>query len=456
MDLAALAIDGRVDFMGELTLARPGTDVAEKPDNSYRIFLRDNDLETNSAVRLGLRGLHGSLVQRGKVLHGESITARLGSTLLTLRTAEFFVEEDGTYQFETRLEARDMPLDREHMRHFLDEPTLDALVEDLGWRGRLDIDDAVLTITGSRGETEGEVELRGHATLTDMELNIGLPLSITQASVNIKSLIIKNGQVRAWATVEDLNGHIADRRLEDARLALTYIEPHLSLLDLDGRFGNGRLRNLATEGSSGPAFSIDLRAPFPFGVAIRLVDVDVSRVLRGLFESEFASKGQLSAELRLVGDLNHITGIRGDGRVDLTESTLWSIPVMRDLFSQLGFDNTAVFEEMRSRFRIAEGVVHMEEMQVESPLLSLVGEGALDFNGRLHHELRVHYDLIDHLGPLTRLAYFIQNNLLSVSIRGDMSRPRVELQGALSFLQGFKANGQELPLPSFAPLPARF
>jgi len=98
----------------------------------------------------------------------------------------------------------------------------------------------------------------------------------------------------------------------------------------------------------------------------------------------------------------------------------------------------------------------MEEMQVESPLLSLVGEGALDFDGRLNHELRVHYDLIDNFGPLTRLAYFIQNNLLRVSIRGDMSRPRVELQGALSFLQGFKAEGRKLPLPPFAPLPAHF
>jgi len=289
-----------------------------------------------------------------------------------------------------------------------------------------------------------------------MYIDIGLPLSITQASVDIESLVLEGGHVRAWATAEHLDGKIADRELTDAHMTLTYIEPHLSVLDLDGGFDRGRLRNLATRGSSGPAFSIDLQDPFPFGVAVRLVDVDVARVLRGLFESDFASKGRLSAELRLFGSLDRITGIRGDGLLRLDESTLWSIPVMRDLFSQLGFDNTAVFDSMRTRFRIANGKMHMREMQVESPLLSLVGEGTLDFDGRLHHDLQVRYGLVDKLGPLTRLVYFIQNNLLSVAIRGDMSRPQVVLQGVLSFFQRLKHAGRDLPLPGFSPLPERF
>ena len=457
VDLAALAIDGRVDFTGELSFS-PMAAGERRLDtgSSYRIHLRDNDLETRTEVRMGLGGLRGTLEQRGNLLYGDSITARLGSTPLKLRGAEFSIEEDGTYQFDTRLEARDLPLDREHMRHFLDGPTLEALVDGLGWRGRVDIDDARLRLSGSPSEPAGRVDFEGHAVTTDMFIDIGLPLSITQASVNIESLVLEGGHVRAWATLEDLDGHIADRKLEDARMTLTYIEPHLSVLDLDGRFEKGRLRNLATEGSSGPAFSIDLEEPFTFGVAIRLVDVDVARLLRGLFESDFAGKGDLSAELRLVGSLDRITSIRGDGLVDLRESTLWSIPVMRNLFSQLGFDNTAVFDEMSSRFRIANGVVYMDEMAVESPLLDLVGQGTLDFDGRLHHDLAVHYGLIDQLGPLTRILYWIQNNLLSVSIRGDMSRPRVVLQGALSFIQRLKSDGRELPLPGFSPLSEHF
>jgi hypothetical protein len=68
----------------------------------------------------------------------------------------------------------------------------------------------------------------------------------------------------------------------------------------------------------------------------------------------------------------------------------------------------------------------------------------------------VRYGLVDRLGPLTRLVYWVQNNLLSVSVRGDMSRPRVFLKGALAFLRRDPGTGRELPLPAVSPLPERF
>jgi hypothetical protein len=143
--------------------------------------------------------------------------------------------------------------------------------------------------------------------------------------------------------------------------------------------------------------------------------------------------------------------------IELQDSTLWSIPVMRDLFSQLGFDQTAVFDDMKTRFALQNGVIEMNAIEVRSPLLALVGDGTLDLDGRLHHDLRVQYSLVDKLGPLTRLVYFVQNNLLRVSVRGDMSRPRVVLQGALAFFQSLRADkARDLPLPGFSPLPERF
>jgi hypothetical protein len=256
--------------------------------------------------------------------------------------------------------------------------------------------------------------------------------------------------------VRELDGRVADRALAGAHLSLTYVEPRLSVLDLSGRFEQGLVRNFTGQ-SAGPCFSIDLEDPFPFELAVRLSEVDVAGLLRGIHESEFASRGLLSGDLRLKGDLDRLTGIRGEGRIELRESSLWSIPVIRDLFSQLGFDQTAVFEEMRAQFRLRDGVIELDPMQVKSPLLNLVGSGTLDLDGRLHHDLQVQYSLVDKLGPFTRWIYFIQNNLLSVSVRGDMSRPKIVLHGALSFLQRLRAEKRrELPLPGFAPLPARF
>ena len=129
--------------------------------------------------------------------------------------------------------------------------------------------------------------------------------------------------------------------------------------------------------------------------------------------------------------------------------------MVRDLLSQLGLDSSAVFERMKSRFTLQDGVIRMDAIHVESPLLQLVGSGKLDLDGRLEHDLQVRYSLVDRLGPLTRMLYWVQNNLLSISVRGDMARPQIVLKGMLSFLRsGSKANAScRCPL---SPLPERF
>jgi len=450
-ELSILDADGRVDLTGEMVL-QPGAE----PLNVYRIFLRDNAFGAGEGQRFVLTGLNGILEQRGNQLYGEDISAVLGSTRILLETAVFSVNESGAYRVTLTPRAQDLPLDREHMSFFLDEPTVTALIDELGWGGWVDISEALLSIEGVVGEGSGRLVFSGQVVPRDMSIDLGLPLEVDSAAVTLEQLVYENGHVRAWMDVRELDGRVADRELADAAMAVTYVEPHLSILALSGRFERGRLRNLSAD-STGPFFSIDLQAPFPFELAVRLAEVDVAGLLRGIYESEFASRGVLSSELRLGGNLNRITDIHGEGRVEMRESSLWSIPVIRDLFSQLGFDQTAVFEEMRARFRLQDGVIELDPMQVKSPLLKLVGSGTLDLDGRLHQDLRVEYSLVDKLGPFTRLIYFVQNNLLTVSVRGDMARPKVVLHGALSFLQRLRGGqGRELPLPGFSPLPERF
>ena len=448
LNLSTLAVEGRVDFTGEVILPH-----GEEPIDRYRVHLRENDFRTGTDPSFELTHLAGILEQRDEVLHGEGLRAILGRTQVFLETARFSVGEDGHYRAELAPRARGLPLDREHMRFFLDEATANTLVDELGLWGRIDVHDATLLLTGGPSGG-GRLEFRGRMTPTDMFVDLGLPMEVAAASIAIERLVLEDGHVRAWMTVEDLDGRVADRDLTGARLALTYVEPRLSVLALDGQLERGRVRNLS--GDAAPAFSIDLKEPFRFDLAVQLLGVDVAELLQGLFESEFASRGELNAELRLNGSLDRLTGIRGDGMVELQESTLWSIPVMRDLFSQLGFDQTAVFDEMKTHFELEDGVIEMA-MDVRSPLLRLVGHGTLDLDGSLHHDLRVQYSLVDKLGPFTRLIYFVQNNLLRVSVRGDMARPQVILQGALAFLQRFRRErGRDLPLPGFAAIPERF
>jgi hypothetical protein len=458
LDLSALSVDGRVDAHGQVTFA---PDALARPANRFSVFLRDNDFRiappsgAPEGGGFGLSRLHGVLLQEGRELSGSGIRAQLGRTPLLLREARFALEGEG-FRLETRPSARGLPLDREHLRYFLDPGAVDALLDELDFGGALDIDDAKLVLAGGAGKA-GRVSFEGRVTPRELQVDLGLPVAVTSAAMQIESLVFEGGHVRAWATVEGLEGQIAGRRLEQCRLQLTYVEPHLSILDLDGRLEGGRLAHLGAAGTAGaPAFSMDLAAPFPFDLGLSLSDVAVEGLLRGVFQSEFASSGLASGELRLNGDLEQVRSIRGDGWLNLRDSTLWSIPVVRDLFSQLGFDNTAVFERMRTRFSVHDGAVDMDAIGVYSPLLQLVGSGHLDFEGRLHHDLEVRYSLVDNLGPFRRALYWIQNNLLSIAVRGDMSRPRIEISGLLSFLTSPGGGRRDLPLPPLTPLPDRF
>jgi len=56
----------------------------------------------------------------------------------------------------------------------------------------------------------------------------------------------------------------------------------------------------------------------------------------------------------LGGDMKHLLGINGSGSVKVVDSRLWSVPVFRALFSQLGLESTSLFDSIVS---VSLGVV---------------------------------------------------------------------------------------------------
>jgi hypothetical protein len=450
LDLGLLDVDGRIDFTGDLTLPAATPSV---PRSAYRVFLRENDVRgAAEGARFDLGDLRGILVQREGELYGERIEATLAGSEIVLERARFY-EDAGAFRVDAEPRAADLPLDREHLALFLDPATVDALVERFRFGGRVDIEKAALSLARPADGSGGEVRFRGDVRVRDGHVDFGVPLEIERAGARIDDLVYEGGHVRASVRVDGLDGRLADRRIEGARLAFTYVEPHLSVIDVDGELEDGRLRRI--EKSAG-AFGIDLVPPYHFDLALRLDDVRVDGLLRGLFESDFASSGRLDGQLRLEGMLQRVTTIAGQGSAEMRDTTLWTIPVVRGLFSQLDLDAVATFTRARSDLAFANGAIRMGRLSVSSPLLELVGSGTLDFDGTLHHDLEVRYALVDRLGPLRRLFYWVQNSLLRVSIRGDMERPRVVLRGVLGFLQEEDRRGRDLPLPPFAPLPERF
>ena len=169
------------------------------------------------------------------------------------------------------------------------------------------------------------------------------------------------------------------------------------------------------------------------------------------------SSGVLSVEADISGNLGTLLETSGRGSIHLERSQLWSIPLFRELLREFGLDHAVMFDEVRFDFEIDDGVVRMEKVELRSPLLKLVGEGTLDMEGRLDHRLEVHYSIVDKITPLRRLFYLVQNIFVSVTIRGDLSRPLVRLSNGLFFI--FLRDPEvepSLPLPGLSPLPVRF
>ncbi|MDA1265079.1 MAG: hypothetical protein O2816_08375 [Planctomycetota bacterium] len=450
LEFKGVSSRGSIDFAASLEMA-PGT--TEVVGGGVVVQARLHELLFDGVSLFG--DLQGPLSWNAvdNVWNGRLLTARLGRTAVALREVTFErLGRDG-WRLDGRLAAEAVPIDREHLEVFLDARAVRTLLEEFDTTGRFDIKDGALSVIHRGGRSD--VKFEGSLRIEDMRTVVGLPVEVRFAEDVELDLRIEAGRVRALARVGLLSGKVADRQLDDARLQLTYVEPRLTIEALDGAFEGGRLRSLAGRGGS-TFFAIDLEPPFPFVFAGRMAQVEAGKLLRGIFNSSFANKGLVDATLQLRGDLDHLTGIEGAGEYELSESALWAVPVFQAVLSRLGFPTAATFSRMQGDYQIADGVITFPEMRLESDMMFLVGGGTIDFDGTLAHDFEVRYALLDQFGLLTRLLYVIQNSLLSLSVRGDMSRPAVVVRGLFSGFFGKPSVRQRLPLPSYGELPKRF
>lgn len=464
-DISTASLSGRVDLRGDITLSESS---GAADHSRFRFHLRNNTFESGKSFRLD--ELHGVLTlvdeeaggKRVELLRGGRIDAALAGTpvVLSNTTLRAATENDsdpggsGGLQFDTDIAASGVPLDKAHLAPFFDANTLDALLGELKWSGTLDVPQGHVTLKApSIGE--GALVFRGDVVPHDMSIVLGMPLFVEKANARIEELIYEGGRVRAFASVGDFSGTVAGRRLDDASLLVTYVEPRLSIEDLKGKFARGDVRPLGVESDrGGTLFSIDLSEPYPFQLALDLRDVRLEDLLQGLFVSNVASKGRLDCNLLLRGDTKNLLAIEGAGSVRVRDSYLWSIPVFRGLLSRFGLGNAVVFDQLATNITIHDGRIEMRDLNVRSDVLQLAGQGSLDFDGTLDYELDARLTEIKTLDWILRALSFITDNIVSVTISGDLDRPEINAHWFNLF--GGDDRFRALPLPGYAPLPPRF
>jgi hypothetical protein len=472
IDFSSWTLAGPLDFALE-TSFDPAS--AAPARNRYRIQLRDNDF---SAQELRLGSLHGTLEQEDEVMTSARVEATLGGHPLELRdlrsfplavlprvagadpwlTREGFWKDPNGRALQADLHTRDMPLDEQRLAGLLEPEALEALRANPSWRGAIDVLGARLVVTNEAGD-RGKIALRGAMRPHDLRLQFGLPILVDTARVSLEELVQESGRLRGWAHISGLNAFIAERELSDARMIAGYVDGRLTIDNLSGDFEGGRLESLGGAlGGTSKALGIDLAEPHRFDVAVGLTQVGVGGLLRGVFQSSIADEGILDASLQLSGTPGEILALTGRGSLSLDEGALWSVPVMRELLARLGFDKSGLFDRLRSRFDVRDGRITVSHLEIRSALLDLVGAGWQDMDGRLSYDLEVRYGLLDRLGPVGRLLYWLNNNLMRVAVRGDFERPEIKIRNSiLELFTGFdEAPPRHLPLPAFSTLRPRF
>ena len=362
---------------------------------------------------------------------------------------------------EATLTATDVPVDREHLAAFLDEQSLDQLLDELGWGGSLDLL-GVRVLTSRDPQDELVVGVEGPLLTSGMQLSLGVPLRVSSARFELERLVLEGERTNAWLRVEDLYATLAGRRIERAWMNATFLDGRVVLSELEGVLDGGLLHGARGTLPAPPAFSFDLAPPHHFELALAFESVDVSAFLRGLLDPAALAEGRLQGELLLQGELGRLLSVHGGGHARLTDARLAGIPVVRELLRVLGIDKSATFDEMSTRFVLEDGHLGMHEMRVESDLAELLGAGNLDLSGALSHRFDVRFAPAPLLGPLEPIWALFQGQIFWVELEGDMRSPQSHVR--LGPIQPFNElitedasqRGLELPAPRYARPRARF
>jgi len=451
-DLREVSLRGAADF--EYTFEIPGPESEAR--GGYDLYLRDLEVERPGSYHAS--NLRGILTYADERFTSKRIDGRLGQTLVSLTAIEIDKTADG-FKMLADLGTRRLHITRDLVGQFLDPETTESLFGEFELRGTLDVEAAHVRLEVPE-DSPIRVQIQGHGTLSDAFISLGLPVSVRSAKVTLEDLILENDELRGWMRIEDLYGQALERDLARTDLLLSYHGSQVTVEEVNGTFCRGKIHGLGADGSrdvAAPVLSVDLSPPYHFRAGLQLSRVDLRILLEDVFGSGLSDRGLLDAGFQLRGDLENLFEIRGSGRARVSQTILWSVPVLRDLFSQLGLDATAIFDSMQTEFEIENGQIRMEGMQVHSPILKLRGSGNMGFDGTLAHDLEVRYSLADRAGFFGDLIHWIQNQLLGISIRGDMSRPKVLLTGLFSNpFTDLDEDWRGLPAPRYSPLPLRF
>jgi hypothetical protein len=247
--------------------------------------------------------------------------------------------------------------------------------------------DGVLWCNGHHNGREFE-ELKGHAVL-DRATILGQPFTQVQARIEV------------------------DPKTPDV----------LSLYDLKANLFGGFL---------GGEARFNFSSPLRYEVKLDALNVQLEQFGKhNQLDADAQLQGPARASVHLTGEGTDLSGLRGNGRIDVVRGKMYRLPVLLGLLKAFGLrmpDQTA-FEQAHMIFGIEGPQMRVHNLDLLGNAISLRGQGTLNLDGsNLNLDFNADWGRVPQLLPpgISDLSQALSDQLFKIKLRGKISSPRFE------------------------------
>ncbi len=185
-------------------------------------------------------------------------------------------------------------------------------------------------------------------------------------------------------------------------------------------------------GSIGGEARFTFNSPLRYEVKLDALDVQLEQFGKhNRLGGDAQLQGPALASLHLTGEGTDLSGLKGNGRVEVTRGKLYRLPLLLGLLKAFGLrlpDSTA-FEEARMIFAIEGPQMRVHGLDLFGNAISLRGQGTLNLDGsNLHLDFSADWGRMPQLLPpgISDLSQAVSDQLLKIKLRGKITAPRFE------------------------------
>lgn len=250
-----------------------------------------------------------------------------------------------------------------------------------------------------------------------------------QGPVTFEDLVFDGQGFRTRLRLSDASFAFAGRPVRDFRGLVEFSPTELFLREVHAGFASGAIRP-----GNEPFFHLNLtETPKTWGLNLVLDGAELSKLLEGAAPGDLT--GLVRADLMLTGKGGDLLSYAGRGALNVTNASLFDVPLFKAIYQGLQFKRKPTFHQMVGRFVIRpNGIVEVDELNLESDPIGLQGQGRLYFDGtvQLFFGIRIHVPLFDLFGVISAILGFVTDQFVTIEVVGNVENPRITPRPSLS------------------------